>query len=265
MIIRVIPLVFALVLGGASVGYAQRGLVDGGTLDSLRLREEWWIGGRVSGMLMTNFGTLTVGYAGGTAPGSKPLQTATSGGSGYGIGAQAVLEYRPHGSLLGAALGIGIDYRHATAESREFVSQGIFAYHARFEAVSDVAYATVSTEARFRIGATGAFILAGLQVDVPVTGDGATLWQHEESTGTAPGETPGAPNTSIKFATTIDYATRLGLNVGVGHDFMVGLFGYRSQLVTPFAILQAATPVTSVPTSWNGMILRMGIMWRSGL
>jgi hypothetical protein len=106
--------------------------------------------------------------------------------------------------------------------------------------------------------------MAGVQVDVPVSDNRAALWQLEELDGTPTGE-PGYPTTSIRYGTTINYATRVGLTLGIGHDFMVGLYGYRSQLITPFASVVIGTPVTTTPTSWNGATFKLGVMWRTAL
>lgn len=233
-------------------------------LDSLVVEEEWWVGGRIYGLLQAQFGQLTVQYVGGTAPGSTQLSTPLTNGDGYGGGIQTVIEYRAPDRPWAFVGGIGAEYHYATATSSQFVNQGIYAYRARFEALSSVFYLSPSFEARLRLGRIGTFAMAGFQVDVPLSGNQASLWQHEELDGTTTGE-PGFPTTSIRFGTTIQYATRVGLTLGVGHDFMVGLYGYRSQIVTPYVTVVVGTPVTSTPTSWNGATVKLGIMWRTAM
>jgi hypothetical protein len=235
-----------------------------GLLDSLAVEEEWWLGGRMYGLLQSQFGQLTVQYVGGTAPGATRLSTPLTNGDGYGGGLQVVVEYRAPDRPWAFVAGLGAEYHYATATSEKFVSQGIYAYRARFEAVSSAFYLSPTFEVRHRIGSIGTFAMAGVQVDVPVSDNRAALWQHEELDGTPTGE-PGYPTTSIRYGTTINYATRVGLTLGIGHDFMVGLYGYRSQLITPFASVVIGTPVTTTPTSWNGATFKLGVMWRTAL
>jgi hypothetical protein len=254
-----------LVAGPLAVQAQQTKKPDMVVVDSLFVNEVWWLGGRIYGTVMQQFGRLTMSYAGSTAPGATGLKAAMDGGSGYGGGFQAVVEYRAPDRPWTFVGGIGGEYRYATAESSTLVSEGIYAFNARYEGVSSVLYIVPAFEARLRLSKVGAYAMVGVQVDVPVLGEESALWQHEEANTPRPNGEPGFPNTSIKFRSSIEYSTRVGLQLGVGHDFMVGLFGYRKQLITPFASIYVGTPVTSVPTSWNSAMLRVGIMWRKGL
>lgn len=235
-----------------------------GQLDSLIVSEEWWLGGRLYGTLNQQFGTLTVQYVGGTAPGSTQLSTPLNNGDGYGGGMQAALEYRAPDRPWSFVFAIGAEYQYATSESPAFVNQGVFAYRARFEAVSSQWYLTPAFEARLRLNRIGTYLSGGFQVDLPLAGNASTLWQHEELDGATAGE-PGFPNTSIKYGTTINYSTRVNGTIGIGHDFMVGLYGYNQQLITPYFAVHVGTPITSNPTSWNGASFRIGMMWRRAL
>lgn len=263
---HIAALLMAMIVAGPLSGYAQQAnKLDAGSADSLFVNETWWLGGRVYGTVMQQFGRLTMSYAGSTAPGATGLKATMDGGSGYGAGFQAVVEYRAPDRPWTFVGGIGGEYRYATAESSTLVSEGIYAFNARYEGVSSVLYIAPAFEARLRLSKVGAYAMIGMQVDIPVLGEESSLWQHEEANTPRPNGEPGFPNTSIKFRLSIDYSTRIGLQLGVGHDFMVGLFGYRKQLITPFASIYVGTPITSNPTSWNNAMLRIGIMWRKGI
>lgn len=233
--------------------------------DTLRLKEEWWIGASITAHYAMGFGTLTVQYVGGTAPGAPSLSAQTQGGYGYGLAWAPSIEYRSYNSPLGIMLNLGVDYRHATSTSTTPISNGIYAYNATFESNSSILYGTAALFAKYSIGSRGFFMLGGPFIDIPLSSD-SYIWQHEIlPDGVEVGEEPGFPNTSIKFATQPDMRPRVGFQIGFGTDFLTGLFGYTSQLVTPYVLVQAATPVVSDPTAWNSLMFRGGIIWRVGL
>lgn len=234
--------------------------------DSLVVHEWLWLGFRAQVMTTVHFGDLTVEYATGTAPGAEPLAMTTTGGIGYGGGAQAVIEVRPSPTTpIAFLLGGGLDYRYATARASEVVTADIYAYNAIFEAVSKQLYATFTLEGRYNITINGWHLFAGVDAELPISGNRASMWQHEIPTGEKPGEDPGAPNTSIKYKTEIDYSMRIGGHIGFGKDMMVGLFGYRNQLLTPYVAVFAGSPITTTPTPWNMFNIKAGATWRIGL
>lgn len=263
-------IVAALILvGGFSVHgqIMQTGATDevDQTGDSLVLHHEWWLGLNTSAGYGMNFGTLTVPYVGGTSPGSEPIRAATQGGYGYGVGSGLALEYRPYQSPLGFILTAGAEWRWMQSESTQPVRNDIYAYNATFETQSRVIYAVVMLATKVQIFRNGTFLMAGINLDYPMKSLETTMWQHEIPDGKPTNDEPGAPQTSIKFATQIDFRPRLGLHVGIGHDILAGLFGYRSQLITPYVVLQGATPTVSDPTSWTGVNVRLGAIWRFGI
>ncbi|HLP28707.1 MAG TPA: hypothetical protein VK147_08705 [Candidatus Didemnitutus sp.] len=233
--------------------------------DTLRLKEEWWIGASVSAHYAMGFGTLTVQYVGGTAPDAPTLSAQTQGGFGYGVAIAPSIEYRSYNSPLGLMLNLGVDYRYATSTSTTPVSNGIYAYNATFESNSSILYGTVTLLAKYSLGSRGFFVIGGPFLDLPLSSN-SYIWQHELlPPDEVVGEEPGFPNTSIKFATTPDMRPRVGFQIGFGTDIMTGLFGYTSQLVSPFILIQGATPVVSDPTAWNSLMFRGGVIWRVGL
>lgn len=233
--------------------------------DSLIVNEWLWLGFRAQVMTTVHFGDLTIEYATGTAPGAEPLAMTTTGGIGYGGGAQGVIEIRPIKAPYAFVLGGGLDYRYATSRASEVVTADIYAYNAIFEAVSKQLYATFTLEGRYNVSISGWHVFAGIDAELPISGDRASMWQHEISTGDKPGEDPGAPATSVKYKTEIDYQMRFGGHFGFGKDMMVGLFGYKNQLLTPYLAVFAGSPITSTPTPWNMLNIKAGATWRIGL
>ncbi|MBC8125407.1 MAG: hypothetical protein H7X70_06700 [Candidatus Kapabacteria bacterium] len=233
--------------------------------DTLRLQEEWWLGASFSACYTMGFGTLTMQYLGGTAPDAPPLLARTQGGYGYGLAFAPSLEYRAFRSPLGLMLNLGVDYRFSSSSSTTPISNGIYAYNATFEANSTILYGTVALIAKYSVGSRGFFILGGPFADIPLS-TSSFVWQHEVlPDGTEVGELPGFPNTSIKFRTEPGMRPRVGFQVGFGTDLLTGLFGYTRQLLSPFIIIQGATPVVSDPTAWNSLMIRGGVIWRTGL
>lgn len=267
-IVRVL-LVIIVAIAASVTSMAQ--LVNTGNIDEVQIppdtfhvEHEYWIGGYASALLMMNFGDLTVSYRGSMVPGASPESVKTTGGFGYGAALGAVFSYLPRRELYGLSFMAGLDYRWTKSESAVPEHDGINTFNATFETNAKILYLSASLNGLYRVGSRGAYLTIGATVDMPMSGNEIILWQHEQSTGTAPGETPGAPNTSIKYRTTTDFRPRVGLQIGAGHDFLAGLFGYRRQLVTPYVSIQAATPMVSTPTAWNSIAVRLGLMWRTG-
>ncbi len=260
-----------LTLMTAAVG-SQAQLMPGTTTDgmsippdTLKLKEELWVGAAISANYAMGFGTMTVTYIGGTAPGSTGVTATTEGGYGYGISFMPSIEYRAVGSDLGLMLNLGVDYQVQVSSSTVPIANDEYAYNATFEAHSAIVYGSVAALAKFSFGGRGLFVIGGPVVSLPVWSD-SYLWQHETlPEGQDVGEQPGFPNTSIKFDTEPQMRPRIGLQIGFGMDIMSGLFGYTGQLITPYVMLQGATPVVSDPTAWNSLFLRAGAMWRIGI
>ena len=234
-------------------------------IDTLIRKSEWWLGVNVSSFYAMNFGTLTVGVIGGTAPGSPSLSVQPEGGYGYGIGLGPSLEYRPIFSELGFVFTSNLEWRWSKAETTTPQQIDIFAHNATFESQNTVLYVASTINAKWQVGVTGAFLMAGITLDYPIGSVDSFVWQHEQWDGGPPTNLPGAPQTSIKFATQIDWMPRAGIQVGAGHDFMVGMFGYRGQMITPYIVLSAGTPAVFEPTAWNSASVRVGALWRAGL
>lgn len=238
----------------------------GGTRDSLALRHEWWIGVSGSGFYQQNFGALSVQYVGSEAPGSVRLNAITEGGSGYGAGFGPVVEFRPFRSPVAFGLLVMGEWRTFRSESTTPIENYIYAFNAVYETNASAWYATISPYVRYQINAPGAFLLCGITVDVPLKETDTYVWQHEvPKTGEGPGTVAGRALTSIKFKADLDMRVRFGMQIGFGHDFMVGLFGYKNQLISPYFVLQGGTPIVSSPTALNGISARVGFLWRYGL
>lgn len=233
--------------------------------DTLMRKSEWWLGVHGSAFYGMNFGTLTVNMIGGTAPDSPQLQVTPEGGYTYGIGFGPTLEYRPIFSELGFLFTMNMDWRWMQAESSVPIAIDGFAYNATFESQNTVLYAASTISAKWQVGVTGAFLMAGITLDYPLATLESFVWQHEHWDGGPPTNLPGAPQTSIKFATEVEWMPRAGVQFGVGHDFMVGMFGYRGQMITPYLVVNAGTPTVFEPTAWNSASVRIGALWRAGL
>ncbi|CAN5474699.1 hypothetical protein BH10BAC6_BH10BAC6_15800 [soil metagenome] len=231
--------------------------------ESLEVQHVFWVGPTLSGMYSLYFGGLSAKYAGGSSPGSTAQIATSSGGFGAAVGGGGVVEYRPLGDVWSVFAMVRADYRYTTSTTASTVSNDIFAINAEFEIITKSWYITVSPSVRYMFGRTGAFAYAGLDFELPVGEQYSGVWQHEYPTGDSVGSEPGSPQTNILFKTTVDLVPRVGFHVGMGHDFLVGLFGYRRQMLTPWFQLSAGTaPVSGA--SWNGIGLRFGIMWRYG-
>lgn len=266
----VVAIVVVLMLAGSSVSHAQvfqTGVDDELVmpLDTLIRKSEWWLGFNTSAYYAMNFGTLSVNITGGTAPGSPPYIVKPEGGFGFGAGIGPSLEYRPQFSQFGFVFNANAEYRYSQAKTSVPQAFDVFAYNAIYEAQSQVLYLATSLSAKVQLTVVGGFVIAGITADLPLTPQETIVWQHEIWEGEAPTNLPGAPQTSIKWKTNVEYTPRVGLQVGVGQDFMVGMFGYKGQLLTPYFVVQGATPSVFTPTMWNNINARLGVMWRAGL
>lgn len=233
--------------------------------DTLERRHEWWLGVGASFGYSVGFGTLTLDVIGGTAPGQPSFTVTPNGGMGYSAAFATIIEYRPIFSPLGYVYSVGVDLQWMKAETQEPIGQGIYAKNAVFEAQSTVLYLTNTLATKMQLGKDGSFATVGLRFDLPISVVDSYVWQHEVWEGEAPDNLPGSPQTSIKFSTSPSFQPRAGVSIGFGHDFLVGMFGYRGQLLSPYVILQGATPTVSDPTSWNSVSVRLGVMWRGGI
>jgi hypothetical protein len=262
-----VVIVWAIVCAAFSSASAQQRMYDLGDMpeDSLMVQHEFWAGLYANALYQMHFGTLATQYVGGTAPGAQNIAAVTEGGHGYGGGGGIVMEYRPLGSMLALNLRAGAEWRYSTTTTDEPLRNGIYAYNAVYEIQVHAVYFSVAPSVRYQISRTGTFIEGGLDVDIPVKGQEAFLWQHELPTDDPVGEEPGFPQVSIGFRTSVPLAMRVGMHVGVGKDFLVGLFGYRSQLVTPYLSLQVSSGAVTDGSTWNGIVARMGVQWRYGL
>lgn len=271
MMQRLAHTAFCICLFGAVTAAHAQSLNSGtaddlaATGDSLVLRQEWWVGANISGFFQQNFGALTVQYVGSEAPGTTRLYANTQGGYGYGAGAGPIVEFRPFRSRLAYGLMLAGEYRTVRSESSTPIANDVYAFNAIFETHATAWYATVAPFVRYQLTAAGAYILGGITVDVPLMVTDAYVWQHELPTGEMPGTEPGGATTSIKFKTEVDMRVRFGMQLGLGHDFMIGLFGYKNQLISPYFVLQGGTPIVSSPTALNGLSARVGVLWRYGI
>lgn len=234
-------------------------------LDTLVRKSEWWLGVQGSAFYAMNYGVLSEQVIGGTAPDQPGFVVEPQGGYGYGIGGGLALEFRPIHSDLGFLVTSGVDWRWARAETQIPISNDIYAYNAVFESQSTVLYSASAISVKAQLGVTGMFVLAGFTYDVPITTLDSYVWQNEKWEGEPVSNQPGAPQTSIKFKTQKKFESRLGLQIGFGHDIQAGLFGYKGQLVTPYIVIQGATPIVTAPTVWNNISARLGFIWRGGL
>lgn len=233
--------------------------------DTLERKHEWWLGFGATAGYAYGFGTLSLDIVGGTSPGRPPITVTPQGGMGYNVSVMSIVEYRPIFSQIGFVYSLGLELQWMKAETQEPISNGIYAQNAVFEAQNTVLYMSNVVGTKVQVGAMGAFGIVGLRFDLPVSVLDSYVWQHEVWEGEAPNDIPGAPQTSIKFNTAPSFSPRLGLQIGFGHDFQAGMFGYRGQLITPYVVLQGATPTVSDPTSWNSVSVRLGVMWRGGI
>lgn len=269
MSIRTIVLLVVLLCAGGTLGAQvfQTGVDDElkMPLDTLIRKSEWWLGFNTSAYYAKNFGTLSVNILGGTAPGSPPYVVKPEGGFGYGAGIGPSIEYRPTFSDIGFVFNANAEYRYAQANTSVPMAYDVFAYNAVYEVQSQVLYLATSLSAKMQMTVVGGFVIAGITADLPLTPQETIVWQHEIWEGEKPTNLPGAPQTSIKWKTNVEYSPRVGLQVGIGQDFMVGMFGYRGQLLTPYLVVQGATPIVFSPTMWHSISARLGVIWRAGL
>lgn len=233
-------------------------------VDTLVRKSEFWLGANVSGTYAVGFGTLTTQVIGGTAPGASTYSVPLTNGIGYSFGVGPSLEYRPLHSDWGFVLNTSFEMRYSQAESTTPISEDIFAHNALFEQQINALYFSGALGGKYQIGITGAFLMAGLTFALPLNTE-AFIWQHEIWDGGAPTNEPGAPQTSIKFKSSVVLKPSVGLQIGVGHDFMVGWFGYRGQMLSPYLVIEGGTPTVSEPTAWNSVNIRLGAIWRAGL
>lgn len=266
MSVRFFSVVVALWVVSSGLLHAQRSSSSSQDYipqDSLEVQHVFWIGPTFSGMFSLYFGELTAKYAGGSSPGSTSQIASTKGGFGAAGGGGGVVEFRPFGDVWSVFAMVCADYRYTTSSTASTVSNDIFAINAEFEIITKSWYISVSPSFRYMFGRTGAFAYAGLDFELPVGEQYSGVWQHEYPTGDSVGSEPGAPQTNILFKSSLKYVPRMGIHVGMGHDFLVGLFGYRRQMLTPWFQISASTaPVSGA--GWNGIGLRFGIMWRYG-
>lgn len=228
--------------------------------------DDWWIGTQLSYIAQPMFGDLRVNYIGGSAPGSEPISASTQGGWSNGVGFKGIVEWRPQGRIASFVLAVGLDYLSLKSTSENPVANSIYAYNATYEAYSNPLYITLSPGGRMNIGDIGTFVFGAFDLELPISGKKGTLWQVEEPTeGGTPTDQPGYPRTEIRFAAEIPLTLRYGLHIGVGHDFLVGFFGYRRQLIAPYVSLHAGSTMVSGNNSLNGIALRVGVLWRYGV
>lgn len=233
--------------------------------DAVEMREEWWLGGTIAGGLHSAFGTLDVITITSPAPEIPPAHARTTGGWGASVMIAPALEYRPYRSSLGMLIATGVEFSRMQSTSTEPVSDVPYAYNATFETnVTSLSWFG-SAMATWYIGTSGVMVMGGPTIDVPMSIT-AVVWQHENlADSMAPGDEPGFPQTSIQYNPGIARNVRVGLQVGCAMNIMAGLFGYTSQLVTPYIIGHVATPLVTTPSPWNAVAVRLGVMWRAGL
>ena len=233
--------------------------------DVVEMREEWWLGGAMVGGLHSAFGTLDVITVASPVPEIPSAHARTSGGWGASISLSPTIEYRPYRSSLGMLISAGIEYSRIQSTSTMPITDVPYAYNATFETSVTSLALIGSALATWHIGTSGVMIMGGPTIDVPMSTT-ASVWQYENlADSIAPGDEPGFPQTSIQYQPSIERDVRVGLQVGCAINIMAGLFGYTSQLVTPYIVGHVATPLVTTPSSWNAVAVRLGVMWRAGL
>lgn len=265
---RILVIVFGLLLGG----HVHAQLIPGSAAEELdtpreglRMREQWWVGGSLAGGLHQAFGTLDLTYITSPVPELPSAHARTEGGWGASMMIAPTIEYRPYRSSFGVICIVGVDYQRVQSISTQPVSQQPYSYNATFTTTVSRFSVVASAMATWYVGTRGVMIMAGPTLDIPVSAS-ASVWQQEELADTMTvGDEPGFPQTSIQYRPVITTETRVGFQLGCAINIMAGLFGYTGQLVTPYVMLHAATPITRDPTDWNAAALRVGVMWRAGL
>lgn len=247
-------------------------LIPGSAAEGLRapseafeMREEWWLGGALAGGLHSAFGTLDVITITSPVPEIPSAHARTLGGWGASVSLAPTVEYRPYRSSLGMLVSAGIEYSRIQSASTEPVTDIPYAYNAMFEtSVTSLSFIG-SVMATWYVGTSGVMVMGGPTIDVPLSTTAST-WQHENlADSLVPGDEPGFPQTSIQYRPAFERDVRVGLQMGCAVNIMAGLFGYTSQLVTPYIVGHVATPLVTTPASWNAIAVRLGVMWRTGL
>ena len=266
---RIIAAVTLIVLSAISL----RGqLIPGSAAEDQRapreplvMREEWWLGGAVAGGLHQAFGTLDLVYVTSPSPDIPSAHARTDGGWGASMLLAPTIEYRPYQSPVGAILMAGVEVLRLQSTSTTPIADPPYTYNATFRSTVSMNMVGISALATWHIGTSGFVMMAGPTLDIPIDVS-ADVWQHEVLADSASvGDQPGFPETTIQYRPSMSADTRVGLQIGCAMNIMAGLFGYTSQLITPYATLNIATPITTAPSQWGAGAVRLGVMWRVGL
>lgn len=269
---NVARIIAAIVLCATSAAALQAQLIPGSAAEdqrapreALEMREEWWFGGAASGGLHQAFGTLDLIYVASPGPEIPAAHARTDGGWGASMLLAPTIEYRPYRSSLGALLSAGVEVLRLQSASTMPISDPPYAYNATFQSTLTLYSVAVSAIATWHVGTSGVFLMAGPTIDVPISVD-ADTWQHEIlADSVSVGDEPGFPETTIQYRPSITADLRVGFQIGCAVNIMAGLFGYTSQLVTPFVTVHMATPIVTAPSGWGVGAVRLGVMWRVGL
>jgi hypothetical protein len=175
------------------------------------------------------------------------------------------IEYRPYQSPLGAVFMAGVEVLRLQSTSTTPVANTPYMYNATFRSTVSMYLVGISALATWHIGTSGFVVMAGPTLDIPIDVS-ADVWQQEVlADSSSVGDLPGFPETTIQYRTSMQADTRVGLQIGCALNIMAGLFGYTSQLITPYATVNIATPITRTPSPWGAGAVRLGVMWRVGL
>ncbi len=264
-IIAFVGLVFAVRDAHAQLipGSAAEGLRS--PREALVMREEWWVGGTLAGGLHSAFGTLDLTYVTSPLPEVPSAHARTDGGWGVSMTLAPNIEYRPYRSSVGAMFALGVEYSRLQSSSTQPITDLPYAYNATFQSTVTTFSVVASAIATWYPGSSGLMLMIGPTIEIPLSAQ-ASVWQNERLADTmSVGNEPGFPETNIEFRPAISTETRIGFQVGGAFNMMTGLFGYTSQLLTPYVTLHIATPIVRDPTAWGTGSVRLGVIWRAGL
>lgn len=233
--------------------------------DSLSLAHEHWLGAAMTVGVALAVGQHNSSFSAGELEGESLFHAQTRGGQAFQTDFVAMYEYRPFGSKLQFGGSLGLSYLDVTSTSLRYSDTSMLIYNAWFESVTRSISLAIAPMAKYVVSDAGAYIGFSVRLDVPVIRLTHFLWQHEELMDDGPTGEDGSGTTSIRFRSASDLVTRVGAEISAGHDFLVGLFGYTGQLITPFVSVNGGTSIFEGNSSLSLITFRFGVQWRSAL
>ncbi len=241
--------------GQAPEGYEREVLVqeNNDTLIVHRKFGDLWFGGFAGISLNSYFGDLVLepSNEGQMDPFAKT--TIYPPGSGSGLFVGVIGEWQPINSDWGASLQIRFfDSRFANTETDK-ENDSLNTY---WKAESALQYISITPSARYNTSISGLYITGGLDFELNSSSD-IKVGKFFEN---------GAPIDHLKIVKLEELKTRLGINLGLGYEFIIADINkkYRAR-VSPYVSLHAgSTILTDYGSSWNAVMVRAGVQIKIG-